>query len=83
MKILNAKIMLQGAVIMFSLFVIPALVMADEASCDTSCGVGEKMTSFADGNVVSCACAAEAQMIANVANPEVQEGDVNNEATSD
>ena len=43
----------------------------DQVACDASCDAGKVMTSYADGNQVTCVCVDEAQMDPTVADPDV------------
>ncbi len=57
---------------------IPTPVFASgEVECTASCGEGETMVSYADGNNIGCNCVQSAEMEPTVADPAVVEGEVN------
>lgn len=44
-------------------------------ACDSACPEGKSMTSFADGNTVTCMCVDAAEMDPTVADPNVPAGE--------
>ena len=63
--------------LVLSLLSVPAIATAEDAvSCDAACDSGFRLISYADGNSVTCACVAEAQMEPTVPDPNVVEGPI-------
>ncbi|MCO6431661.1 MAG: hypothetical protein J5J00_12435 [Deltaproteobacteria bacterium] len=69
--------MTKKAILLFSLCILfPSATWADsEVACDSSCPAGKVMTSYADGNSVTCMCVDDAQMEPTVPDPNVPTGD--------
>jgi len=57
------------------IFLLQGVAFADsEVDCSSSCDDGKVMTSYADGNDVTCLCVESAQMDPTVSDPEVPTG---------
>lgn len=50
------------------------LLAESEVACDSACPSGEVMTSYADGNNVTCICVEQAAMEPTVPDPSVPTG---------
>ena len=58
--------------------ILPTLAFAGEpADCNGSCDEGSVLVSFTDGNTVSCSCETKVPMDETVPNPDMHEGEVN------
>ena len=61
-----------------TILVLPLTAFAEgEVDCATTCSEGESMVSYADGNNIGCNCVQAAEMEPTVADPAVNEGDIN------
>ena len=69
--------MLKKAILLSQfIFLCNSVSYADsEVACDTTCPSGQVMSSFADGNDVTCVCVPQGQMDPTVEDPNVPSGE--------
>lgn len=75
--LLSPKILALSGLVILAISGLPGTAHATDAvACDSTCDSGQKLISYADGNTVTCACVAEAQMDPTIPDPAVVEGAV-------